>query len=302
MPLRARRSSRIPLVVLVMLTGLGALSFVAGALSCSTGPVAAQAAPQPVPESLYQEMHWRSIGPFRGGRTRAVAGVHGDPDTLYIGVGDGGVWRSRNYGRTWTPIFDDQPTQSIGAIAVAPSDPRTLYVASGEGLQRPDLSVGDGIYRSTDGGDDLDPPGPPRRPADPGPGGRSRATPTGCSRRCSATRTARTRSGACSARPTAARPGRRCSISTRTPAPTTSTSTLRTRTRSTPPSGRAARARGSTATPTAAATAASSSRPTAETTGRSSAPGVQAACRRRSSRRTWRSPRAVRSGSTRSWR
>jgi len=106
----------------------------------------------PVPASLYQEMHWRSIGPFRGGRTRAVAGVHGNPDTLYIGVGNGGVWRSRNYGRTWTPIFDDQPTQSIGAIAVAPSDPETLYVASGEGLQRPDLSVGDGIYRSTDGG------------------------------------------------------------------------------------------------------------------------------------------------------
>ena len=153
MPFRARRSSRIPLVVLVMLTWLGALSFVAGALFCLAGPVAAQAVPQPVPESLYQEMHWRSIGPFRGGRTRAVAGVHGDPDTLYIGVGDGGVWRSRNYGRTWTPIFDDQPTQSIGAIAVAPSDPLVLYVASGEGLQRPDLSVGDGIYRSSDGGE-----------------------------------------------------------------------------------------------------------------------------------------------------
>ncbi len=107
---------------------------------------------QQVPASLYQEMHWRSIGPFRGGRTRAVAGVPGDPSTLYIGVCDGGVWRSRDYGRTWTPIFDDQPTQSIGAIAVAPSDPKTIYVASGEGLQRPDLSVGDGIYKSTDAG------------------------------------------------------------------------------------------------------------------------------------------------------
>jgi len=106
-----------------------------------------------VPAGLYQEMHWRSIGPFRGGRTRAVAGVSGDPTTLYIGVGAGGVWRSTDYGRTWTPIFDDQPTQSIGAIAVAPSDPRTIYVASGEGLQRPDLSVGNGIYKSTDGGE-----------------------------------------------------------------------------------------------------------------------------------------------------
>src|SRR5205085_1867877 len=63
-----------------------------------------------------------------------------------------GVWRSRDYGRTWTPIFDDQPTGSIGAIAVAPSDPRTIYVGSGEGLQRPDLSVGDGVFKSTDGG------------------------------------------------------------------------------------------------------------------------------------------------------
>src|SRR5207247_132441 len=64
----------------------------------------------------------------------------------------GGVWKSDDYGRTWTPIFDDQPTGSIGAIAVAPSDPRTIYVGSGEGLQRPDLSVGDGIYKSADGG------------------------------------------------------------------------------------------------------------------------------------------------------
>src|SRR3989449_4087282 len=65
---------------------------------------------------------------------------------------NGGVWKSDDYGRTWTPIFDDQPTGSIGAIAVAPSDPRTIYVGSGEGLQRPDLSVGDGIYKSADGG------------------------------------------------------------------------------------------------------------------------------------------------------
>ncbi len=108
---------------------------------------------QAVPDSLYQEMEWRMIGPFRGGRTRGVAGVSGDPATLYIGVCDGGVWRSTDYGRTWTPIFDDQPTQSIGAIAVAPSHPKTVYVASGEGLQRPDLSVGNGIYRSDDGGD-----------------------------------------------------------------------------------------------------------------------------------------------------
>src|SRR5207302_448156 len=102
--------------------------------------------------ALFAEMRWRQIGPFRGGRTVAAVGVPGHPTVLYIGVNNGGVWRSRDYGRTWTPIFDDQPTGSIGAIAVAPSDPRTIYVGSGEGLQRPDLSVGDGVFKSTDGG------------------------------------------------------------------------------------------------------------------------------------------------------
>ncbi len=107
---------------------------------------------QQFPESAYQEMRWRMIGPFRGGRTRAVAGVPGQPNVFYIGMVNGGVWKSDDTGRTWTPLFDAEPTQSIGAIAVAPSDPNIIYVASGEGLQRPDLSVGDGIYKSTDGG------------------------------------------------------------------------------------------------------------------------------------------------------
>ncbi len=114
--------------------------------------MAAVAVAQQFPESAYQEMRWRMIGPFRGGRTRAVAGVPGHPTVFYIGVVNGGVWKSDDAGRTWTPIFDAQPTQSIGAIAVAPSDPNIVYVASGEGLQRPDLSVGDGIYKSSDAG------------------------------------------------------------------------------------------------------------------------------------------------------
>ena len=97
-------------------------------------------------------MHWRMIGPFRGGRTVAAAGVRGRPNLFYIGVNNGGVWKTDDAGRTWTPIFDSQPTQSIGALAVAPSDPNVLYVGSGEGLQRPDLSVGDGMYKSIDGG------------------------------------------------------------------------------------------------------------------------------------------------------
>jgi photosystem II stability/assembly factor-like uncharacterized protein len=101
---------------------------------------------------LYSEMRWRSIGPYRGGRTKAVAGVPSQPNVFYIGVCNGGVWKTNDYGRTWRPIFDDQPTGSIGAIAVAASDPNVVYVGSGEGLQRPDLSIGDGIYKSTDAG------------------------------------------------------------------------------------------------------------------------------------------------------
>ncbi len=102
--------------------------------------------------SAMPQLRWRMIGPFRGGRTRAVAGVADEPNVFYIGQVDGGVWKSTDYGRTWNPIFDDQHTQSIGAIAVAPSDGKVIYVASGEGLRRPDLSVGDGIYKSTDAG------------------------------------------------------------------------------------------------------------------------------------------------------
>jgi photosystem II stability/assembly factor-like uncharacterized protein len=98
------------------------------------------------------ELHWRMIGPFRGGRTRAAAGIPDQPNVFFIGQVNGGVWKSTDYGRTWNPIFDGQETQSVGAIAVAPSDSNVIYVASGEGLHRPDLSVGDGIYRSADGG------------------------------------------------------------------------------------------------------------------------------------------------------
>ena len=105
-----------------------------------------------VPENTYQELHWRMIGPFRGGRTRAASGVPGQPNVFYVGQVNGGVWKSDDYGRTWNPIFDQESTQSIGAIAVAPSDPNIVYVASGEGLHRPDLSVGNGIYKSTDAG------------------------------------------------------------------------------------------------------------------------------------------------------
>src|SRR5437867_8425230 len=100
----------------------------------------------------FAEMRWRMIGPFRGGRTVAGVGVRGQPNVFYIGVNNGGVWKTTDAGRIWTPIFDQQPTGSVGAIAVAPSNPNILYVGSGEGLQRPDLAIGDGMYKSTDAG------------------------------------------------------------------------------------------------------------------------------------------------------
>jgi photosystem II stability/assembly factor-like uncharacterized protein len=113
-------------------------------------PTAAPA--QELTPKLYDSMRWRMIGPFRGGRTVGAVGVPGQPSVFYIGVNNGGVWKTNDYGRTWKPIFDDQPTGSIGSLAVAPSNPDVVYVGSGEGLQRPDLSVGDGAYKSTDGG------------------------------------------------------------------------------------------------------------------------------------------------------
>ena len=88
---------------------------------------------QPGAPDFFRELHWRNIGPFRGGRTRAAAGVPGQPNVFYMGQVNGGVWKTDDFGQTWNPIFDAQPTQSIGAIAVAPSNPSIVYVASGEG-------------------------------------------------------------------------------------------------------------------------------------------------------------------------
>ncbi|MGZ3924620.1 MAG: WD40/YVTN/BNR-like repeat-containing protein, partial [Flavisolibacter sp.] len=105
-----------------------------------------------VDSSLYGMLKWRMIGPHRGGRTVGAVGVPQQPNVFYIGVNNGGVWKTTDYGRTWFPIFDDQPTGSIGDVIVAPSNPDVVYVGSGEGLQRPDLSVGNGVYRSNDAG------------------------------------------------------------------------------------------------------------------------------------------------------
>ncbi len=97
-------------------------------------------------------LHWREIGPTRAGRARALAGVPSQPNVFYAGFDNGGVWRSTDYGSTWVPLFDNQPTGSIGAIGVAASDPNVIYVGTGAGIIRPDLAIGDGMYKSTDGG------------------------------------------------------------------------------------------------------------------------------------------------------
>src|SRR5579864_4968787 len=113
---------------------------------------AVRARAQQFDESLFKGLTYRSIGPYRGGRVLAVAGVPGDPDTYYFGGVAGGVWKSTNGGVTWTPVFDREPVASIGSIAIAPSDPNVIYVGTGEACIRGDISYGDGVYKSVDGG------------------------------------------------------------------------------------------------------------------------------------------------------
>ncbi len=114
--------------------------------------VAGPAASADFDARLFSNLRWRMIGPFRGGRVLAVTGVPGEPDHFYFGAVGGGVWETRNAGRTWTPVFDGQPVASIGAIAVAPSNPRMVYVGSGEADMRSQITRGNGMYVSADGG------------------------------------------------------------------------------------------------------------------------------------------------------
>jgi photosystem II stability/assembly factor-like uncharacterized protein len=111
-------------------------------------PVAAQT----VSPQFFNDMRWRLIGPFRGGRAVAVSGVPGDGATFYFGAVDGGVWKTTDAGTVWKPIFDQQPVASIGALAVSASNPNVIYVGTGESDIRSDLSSGAGVYKSTDAG------------------------------------------------------------------------------------------------------------------------------------------------------
>ena len=122
------------------------------AAALGAAAAATQGPPTPVGPSLYQDLRYRVIGPYRASRTVGAVGIPTQPNVFFMGVNNGGVWKSDDYGRTWAPIFDDAPTGSIGDLAVSPSHPHVLYVGSGEGLHRPDLGVGDGIFKSTDGG------------------------------------------------------------------------------------------------------------------------------------------------------
>jgi photosystem II stability/assembly factor-like uncharacterized protein len=101
---------------------------------------------------LFSGMKWRLVGPGTGGRVETVAGIPSQPDTYYIGAVDGGVWKTTNGGLTWTPLFNHEPVASIGAIAIAESDPDVIYAGTGEEAPRGDISFGDGVYKSTDGG------------------------------------------------------------------------------------------------------------------------------------------------------
>jgi photosystem II stability/assembly factor-like uncharacterized protein len=123
--------------------------WLAVAMLVSLAAASAGATVNPV---LFQDLKWRSIGPFRGGRVLAVTGVPGDPLHFYFGAVNGGIWETRDAGRTWSPIFDRAGAGSIGALAVAPSNPKIIYAGTGEADMRSDIAQGIGMFRSDDGG------------------------------------------------------------------------------------------------------------------------------------------------------
>jgi photosystem II stability/assembly factor-like uncharacterized protein len=138
-----------PVIILLSVLIGAALGFAQPKAKAGSRPAAT--APQ-FDQSLIQGMKWRLVGPFRGGRVLAVEGVSDDPSVYYMGAAAGGVWKTTDGGNYWEPLFDRQSVSSIGAIAVAPSNPHVIYVGTGEACIRGDISYGDGVYKSTDGG------------------------------------------------------------------------------------------------------------------------------------------------------
>jgi photosystem II stability/assembly factor-like uncharacterized protein len=137
-----------------MMSGLKRLlricSVLLALVSCGLASTAVRS--QTLDENALKGMKWRQVGPFRGGRALAVAGVAGDPETYYFGSVAGGVWKTTNGGITWMPMTDKTGIMSVGAVAVAPSDPNVIYVGTGESCWRGNISYGDGMYKSLDGG------------------------------------------------------------------------------------------------------------------------------------------------------
>lgn len=144
MSLFERRTSLAAVTLCILLAASGTVSPV------RAGVVAA---------SDFKELHWRLLGPFRGGWATAVAGIPGDPATFFFGTADGGVWKTTDAGVTWRPIFERGESTSIGALAIAPSDPRVIWVGTGQVHQRWDVVSGRGVFRSTDGGATWNPAG-----------------------------------------------------------------------------------------------------------------------------------------------
>jgi photosystem II stability/assembly factor-like uncharacterized protein len=125
---------------------------VIGLLAISVCGAAILLAQAPYDTNLYSGLKWRMLGPFRGGRVDAVSGVPGRPNEFYFGSVNGGLWKSVDAGRVWTPVFDSQPVASIGALAVAPTAPDTVYVGTGESTLRDSMGYGNGMYKSVDAG------------------------------------------------------------------------------------------------------------------------------------------------------
>jgi len=119
----------------------------------------ATASAQQIPASQLQHLQWRSIGPYRGGRVLTVQGAPDNRNRFYFGAVNGGVWRTDDAGRTWQPIADSLPIGSIGALAIAPSAPQTIYIGTGEADMRSDIAQGAGLFRTTDGGAHWTPTG-----------------------------------------------------------------------------------------------------------------------------------------------
>jgi photosystem II stability/assembly factor-like uncharacterized protein len=138
--MRARLS--VPLQATLCATGLALAWLAAASASAATA----------VDPSRFAALHWRGIGPYRGGRVLAVAGVAGEPNVYYFGAVAGGVWKTTDGGASWTVLTDHTPITSIGALAVAPSNPNILYVGTGEASPRGDMTYGNGVFKSLDGG------------------------------------------------------------------------------------------------------------------------------------------------------